>query len=124
MRPPVRVTGLDGFERRLSTLAGLHGVEPALREAAEEVRGEAARELATYPQSKDRIAVSRSLEIAPDGKGGFLVGTRLAAGHHLEFGMRARPASPFMSAALRSALPGLKRRLRTVLQAALTAGRR
>lgn len=123
MKAPVRVSGLDDLDRRMARLAELTGLEGALRGAAEDVRAEARRTLAGYP-SKDRSAVAASLEITQTAATEIAVGTPLAAGPELEFGTRGSAPMPFMSSALRAALPGLKLRLRTVVAAALRGASR
>lgn len=119
MRPAVRLTGLDGWRKRLARLRQPAGVEAALRTEAEAI---AARAHAALRDSGAGTEFAASVQIHDDTQGDsylYAVGTGRAEGWHREFGTRRRGAAPWLGPAVAAGLPAVNQALRKVLRGAL-----
>ena len=112
--------GLDGFNAALAEIGNGEALAKVLAETAEEIRQRAVVNLADGAPPDNRTgALARSLTVTPSGDGGYIVGTPLDYGWHLEFGSAARPAMPWLTPAADDAQPGLAERAGDSLNATI-----
>ena len=112
--------GLDGFNAALAEIGNGEALAKALAETAEEICQRAVVNLADGAPPDSRTgALARSLTVTPSGDGGYIVGTPLDYGWHLEFGSTARPAMPWLTPAADDAQPSLAERAGDSLNATI-----
>jgi Bacteriophage HK97-gp10, putative tail-component len=107
------VEGLASLQAGFAGIADETALADALAASAEEIRGAARANLQNgKPPESRRGDLADSLAIVPAADGmSVSVGTALPQGWYLEFGTRARPATPWLEPALDDARPGILARI-------------
>jgi hypothetical protein len=114
------VAGLGGLNAALAEIGRAEALDEALAETAEDIRRRAAAMLADGAPPDSRTgALADTLTVTRDGDGGYVVGTPLDHGWHLEFGSTAKPAMPWLTPAAEDARAGLADRAKDSLNAAV-----
>jgi hypothetical protein len=119
------VSGLAGLNAALSEIGEGAALDKALAETAEEIRQRSVAHLADGAPPDSRTgALADSITVTRDANGGYIVGTPLDYGWHLEFGSSARPATPWLTPAAEQAQSGLTDRASESLNGAVAGAAR
>lgn len=122
MKLDIDVSGGDRLAETFAELAELSGLEQALREAGEEVRSAAERELLADGDARAASALARSLTVIDEeGEARIAIGTPLELGAVRELGSRRQGARPWLGPALEAVVPAIMRRMRDLIEAATRA---
>jgi hypothetical protein len=114
------VAGLGALNTALAEIGRAEALDEALAETAEDIRRRAAANLADGAPPDSRTgALEESLAVSRDAGGGYVVGTPLDHGWHLEFGGSVKAATPWLTPATEDARPGLAARAAESLNAAV-----
>lgn len=114
MKISSRVDGVDGLRGALSRIAEPFELTEHLEAAAEDVLAAAQANLTDGQPPESRsgaLAESLTVDAASDGTG-FIVGTPLDHGWHLEFGSSSRSASPWLKPAFDASRSGVLARVK------------